>query len=379
MDKIESILSLLKEEDLDNLGKDYAVDNYNTKLLGKLMFKGLLKLILLGRQVSLRMLERIINQGLWIENKVQQVTFSGLSKRLKTLNVDYFKCIYNHLVSVSSDMLNAKEKKNLHRFDSTIISLSGQLLKDGLKLGGKATDKQIKVSIGLKNELPTSIRFCKSQEESSEDIALIRAINESKISSEDILLFDRGVSKANTFKDLNDKDYKFITRVNTSRKHQIISRNQVKNFDGDIKILEDIIVNLYGKGSSSKPIQNNIRLIKIKNKDGNDIWFLTNMFDTAPECIAQIYRRRWDIEVFFKFIKQHLGYKHFLSHSINGMKVYIYIILIAAIMFLIYKIQNKLQGFKIPLFEFTLEIDKSIIRSIVLLAGGNLNLVKHIL
>ncbi|GAJ46791.1 putative transposase y4zB [Holospora elegans E1] len=73
--------------------------------------------------------------------------------------------------------------------------------------------------------------------------------------------------------------------------------------------------------------------------------------------VTELYKRRWDIEVFFKFIKQKLGYKHFLSHSLNGMKVYIYMILITDLLFLIYKARKKLHGFKIPLFQFTLDLE----------------------
>ncbi|WP_410541875.1 transposase [Wolbachia endosymbiont (group E) of Neria commutata] len=86
--------------------------------------------------------------------------------------------------------------------------------------------------------------------------------------------------------------------------------------------------------------------------------------------VTEIYRGRWDIEVFFKFIKQNLGYKHFLSHIINGMKVYIYMIIIMALLFLVYKTRNDLQGFKIALLQFTLDLDGSFLCSIVLLSGG---------
>ena len=141
MDKIEEILSLVQEEDLDNLVKEHMVDRHNTKLVGKLMFKGLIKLILKGKQVSLRMLEKVVNQGIDIDNPENvQVTFSGLSKRLKELNVEYFKGIYNHLLNASSKALKQKDRMHLHRFDSTIINLSGYLIKDWLKIGGKAND-----------------------------------------------------------------------------------------------------------------------------------------------------------------------------------------------------------------------------------------------
>lgn len=120
-------------------------------------------------------------------------------------------------------------------------------------------------------------------------------------------------------------------------------------------------------------------MIKIKNKAGNEIWFLTNLFTMPAYDVAQAYRRRWDIEVFFKFIKQDLGYKHFLSHSMNGMKVYIYMIIITALLFLVYKIKNNLHGFKIALLRFTLDLNDSFIRSIILLSGGDLHAVNHLI
>jgi len=128
-------------------------------------------------------------------------------------------------------------------------------------------------------------------------------------------------------------------------------------------------------------LQKNINCvwIKIKYKAEDEIWFLTNLFTMPAYDVAQTYRRRWDIEVFFKFIKQNLGYKHFLSHSMNGMKVYIYMIIITALLFLVYKIKNNLQGFKIALFRFTLDLNDSFVRSIVLLSGGDLHAVNHLL
>ncbi|WP_035575261.1 hypothetical protein, partial [Holospora undulata] len=57
------IMSLIKEEDLERLGKLYDVNRYNNKITGELLFKGLLRLILLGKKTRLRMLEKLINQG----------------------------------------------------------------------------------------------------------------------------------------------------------------------------------------------------------------------------------------------------------------------------------------------------------------------------
>jgi hypothetical protein len=380
MDKIEAVMSLIRDEDLEALGSFYKVDRYNTKLLGSFMFKGLMRLILMGKKTSLRLLEKLMNQGLFMNlSDKRSVTFSGLSKRLKVLPVGYFSAIYDCLVTKGSEEFTKETKVNLHRFDSTIINLSGYLLKDGLKIGGKPKDSQIKVSIGLKNQLPQSIRFCESLEESSEDIALTRAINEAKIEKEDILLFDRGIMKGSTFQEFSHKDYKFVTRVNLGRKYEVVRRCPLlQDPDDSAELLEDLIIHIF-TGKGRKPLPTELRLIKIRNKKGSEIWFLSNLFEMSAKDVTELYKRRWDIEVFFKFIKQNLGYKHFISHSMNGMKVYIYMILITALMFLIYKIRNGLQGFKVALFDFTLALEKSFVRAIILLSGGDVKKVEHLL
>lgn len=158
--------------------------------------------------------------------------------------------------------------------------------------------------------------------------------------------------------------------MSIGRKYKIISKNKSES-----NIKEDIIVNLYDK--QHKCFDTKLRLVKLLNKEGNEIWFLTNLFDMPAFEVTELYRRRWNIEVFFKFIKQNLGYKHFLSHSLNGMKVYIYMILITALLFLLYKIRKKLHGLKIPLFEFTLQLEKSFIKILIIMSGGNFDLVKQ--
>lgn len=367
-------MGLVTEEELKGLAESYGVNRYNTKLTGELIFKGLMRLILLGKKTSLRMLEALINEGIKQGEPTPSVSYSGISKRLKDIQWDYFEAIYQTLVSKLAYDVGAAHERTLHRFDSTIINLSGRLIKDGLRLGGKASDSQIKVSVGLRQQLPTSIRFCTLQEESSENLALVRAINEARVEKEDILLFDRGINKAGTFGDFEAKDYKFITRLSVGRRYQVITTHSIETPG---TIIEDLTVNLYTKGKK-KPLSTNLRLIKMLNKEGNELWFLTNLFDMSALEITELYRRRWDIEVFFKFIKQNLGYKHFLSHSMKGMKVYIYMVLITALVFLAYKIKTKLQGFKIPLFRFTLALEKSFVKSMILLSGGNFDAVKHL-
>jgi hypothetical protein len=378
---VSKLMSYLDDDTLIALGKHHNVDKPNHKITGAFIVKSFIKSVLLNRPVSLRSMETLTKSSSELtsllkaknENK-KHFDHSSLGKRLDKISVNYFSDIYQDLVSKSSDILTGSKNWNIHRFDSTILTLSGMIIKDGLNVGGGAKDTQIKMSVGLKGNLPSNIRFCTTQSEASEEIALVEAINEAKLCKEDIILFDRGISNAKSFNDFTKQDIKFVTRAKINRKYKVIKQNEIQTIkDSKLEIISDEIVNLYHR---KKIIKNDLRLIKAINEHGTEVLFLTNLFDPTSIEVADTYKLRWDIEVFFKFLKQNLQFKHFITHNLNGMMVYIYSILIAAILFIIFKHQNNLTGFKIALLQFTLEIEKEIIRDLVILCGGDPNKLK---
>jgi hypothetical protein len=378
--KVTEIINLIDEQKLNELGKLYKIDKINHKITGKFILKSFVSCILKGYFVSLRLIEQVCKNNTKLSNLLKaknsnnkKIDHSSIGKRLITLKVDYFKDIYEDLVLKYNKLFSQTELDRFHIFDSTIITLSGKLLKGGLDLGGKPGDRHTKLSIGLKNSIPSTVRFCTQACESSEDIALVRAINEAKVEKESILLFDRGIAKADTFQDFTQKQKYFITRVNVNRKYALIKENAVNQSEEDkLEIISDQIVNLYNK--THKIIQCDLRLIKAKNQQ-EELWFLTNVFYLSAESVCMSYKKRWEIEVFFKFIKQNLSFKHFISYNTNGMSVYLYCVLIAAILFTIFKISNKLTGFKLALLAFTLALDKEIIKDMVVFCRGEPDLV----
>ncbi len=76
---------------------------------------------------------------------------------------------------------------------------------------------------------------------------------------------------------------------------------------------------------SSKDYPAALRRVVVKDEADKRITFLTNNFALKPELIAQLYRQRWQVELFFKWIKQHLRIKTFLGTSENAVKTQIWI------------------------------------------------------
>lgn len=154
---------------------------------------------------------------------------------------------------------------------------------------------------------------------------------------------------------------------------------------GDWKVVKDSRVNLY----TGKPIQNkrgnlhyreelvetNFRLVVIKNdRQNKDFWFLTNEFELSAKQIADYYRKRWDIEVFFRFLKQELNLSHLVSLNKNGIEIMMYITMIAAMLLLIYKKANNI-GYKTAKRRIAMELREMITAILIRFAGGDPNKV----
>ena len=93
---------------------------------------------------------------------------------------------------------------------------------------------------------------------------------------------------------------------------------------------------------SNKGYPATLRRIVVRNEDGKRITFLTNNFALAPELIAKLYRQRWQVELFFKWIKQHLRIKAFLGTSENAVKTQIWIAVCTYVLIAIVKKRLKL-------------------------------------
>ena len=380
--EVRKIMDLLSDSKLEALGLLLNADKKNSKITASFIVKSFVWSALMKCSISLRGVASLCNKKqvgieklLKVSNKEQaKIDHSSLGKRINKLSIRYFRELYEDLSEKSEKILSKSLNSKLYRFDSTITSLAGRVIKGGLDVGGVSGKNQIKLTVGLKGSIPRSVRFCSEQTESSEDVALVRAINEVKMEKDEVLLFDRGISKCTTYKEFSNAGTKFVTRVKLGRKYYTVEKREIL-YKGDLEILSDEVVHLYSK---KKVINHNLRLIKAVNKNGIEIWFLSNMLNHSIEDITNLYSRRWDIEVFFKFIKQHLQFKHFISHSSNGMTIYMYSILIAALLFLIYKHTNNKKGFKLVMMDFTLSMVREIARDAVTLSGGDHNLVPYL-
>lgn len=373
--EVADLLKMIPKELLENVAANTQVDWNVSRLRGEVMLNLLLFGLIRSDRISTRVLEEFYNSSFFdcffSKDENHQTRHSSIADRLTKIPSDYFKAIFEWAWQHFSKQLSpAKKIANIHRFDSTMISISSAFVDWGMRVGRPPKEGyqklQLKVTVGMKGLLPTSVKTFFDQTHLGEEVALLEAILAASPNKNDLVVFDRGLKSRKSFQKLDLQDINFVTRGREDTRYQTIRKLKMSTeFDSeDVRFVQDSIVHLYA--SSNKVIEHEFRLIEIEILETQKrIRFLTNIFELPANQIAEIYQKRWDIEVFFRFLKQELNIKHLLSHSQNGIKVQIYVTLLLAILLTVFKQVNKISGYKIAKMRFEENLLIHIVKELV--------------
>jgi len=141
-----------------------------------------------------------------------------------------------------------------------------------------------------------------------------------------IAVDDRGYNDYALFGRWTAKGVYFVTRMKDNALFKVIKENKVPQYR---HILKDEIIELRGVGAFEK-CSYQLRRIEFYNHEKEEVLvFLTNHLDLGASTVAAIYKDRWQIELFFKALKQNLKIKTFVGTSANAVKIQIWTALIA--------------------------------------------------
>lgn len=393
---ISQLLGVIPEALLSHLSEHTKVDYYSKVLHGKKLFYLLMYGILENDRLSQRTLEDTFNDPvfkmLFKLEQSESVRRSSISERLSKIDSDYFRQIYECVYEQFSQIYShtEKQKYNLIRVDSSMVSEAcSKLQEEGID--HKNGKKSVKYSIGFDGILPCEAKIYTTSKYANEDTALPEVVRRHIKQGDghlNIYVIDRGLQSARTMKNFSKDSVSFIIRAKENRKcvelESFIKEDTTTDL-GNLTLVKDSKVYLYTgipmitkKGTKrykEEIVEVPFRLIVANSKDEPDkqLWFITNEFDLDAQEITDAYRRRWDIEVFFRFIKQELNASHLLSLNKNGIEVILYMTLIVAMFILIYKHANEL-GYKTAKRRFNMEIRNLIISMIVVECGGDPNI-----
>jgi len=393
------LFNLLPDGELDALSQSTGVDYQAKKLYGKTVLQLLLYGLLSGKELSWRILEVLTESKRFQRLADLSVRFetdhSSLAERVSHIKVDYFRAVFERVSELVEELCppQAVASYKLVRCDSTFVNIAASLLKIGGMSAGVNTKKKkdnhpvaVKFSIGFNGMYAKDAKFFHSPSHNSDDVSLRELIKDGNWDDKEIAVFDRGLQSREAFEEFSENSIKFVTRlkrgshgtVKYKKLGEITHIPENEPIITDTLIIEqDLKVILYGK--TGRKTRNAYRLIiAVIIESGEEIFFLTNIAEELSALqVTEIYRRRWDIEVFFKFLKQEFNFKHLLSRNENGIQVVLYTTLIAAMLVFVYRHLNKIEGFKIAKLQFINDLEIEIMKKVVEICQGKPELVDY--
>ncbi len=222
-------------------------------------------------------------------------------------------------------------KNPIYSIDATIIDLCLSLY-DWAKF--RATKGAVKLHIKLNHAgyLPAFMLVKNGKDNDARTAPSI------PLDKGDVAIFDMGYTDFSWYKSLDDKGVIFVTRMKSNSVYSIIEERDVSHFK---YILLDQTIKFKGAETRDK-YKNYLRRVRSKDPDtGKAINILTNNFTWSAKTIAQIYKERWQIELFFKSLKQQLKVKSFVGTSKNALLSQLWVALTTYLMLSYLKFKSK--------------------------------------
>ncbi|MBL4681639.1 MAG: IS4 family transposase [Pseudomonadales bacterium] len=200
----------------------------------------------------------------------------------------------------------------------------------------RTTKGAIKLHVGL-NHRGFFPEFVTITEGKDHDVTVGRTLNFPKGS---IVAIDKAYNDYAWYKQLTDKGIFFVTRLKSNAKFKVICRREVLKDKG---LSCDQTIEFTG-AQTSKKCPTPLRRIGYRDPiSGKRYVFLTNNFKLSAKTIADVYKARWQVELFFKWIKQNLKIKSFIGTSKNAVMTQIWIALCIYLLIAFLKFQSKLK------------------------------------
>ena len=144
-----------------------------------------------------------------------------------------------------------------------------------------------------------------------------------------VVVDDRGYNDYRLFARWTEEGVFFVTRMKDNAVFEVLEQREVPQNRG---ILSDQLIRLSGAGASEKCPHTLRRVEAIHPESGQTLVFLTNHLRLGASTVAALYKQRWQIELFFKALKQNLKIKTFVGTSANAVKIQIWSALIAMLL-----------------------------------------------
>jgi IS4 transposase len=259
------------------------------------------------------------------------------SRRSEEVFGEIYQALLRKYQPFLSDSRKKTGNKKVYIFDSTTISLFQEILKgSGMSNANGRRKGGIKVHTLLDSDLdvPTMIRYSSGAANDAQFLKLVA------LPSGSVVVFDRGYRDYKTYNKFTEQKITWVSRLHPHSVFKVVERREVSdgNKQAGVRFDHEIVL---GHNHDKDAIKVFARMVKYRDPVSGKIFeFITNNLKVSPLRIAQYYERRWQIETFFKRIKQNYSLQYFLGDNENAIKIQIWCALIADILLKVIKKQT---------------------------------------
>ena len=336
------LINLIPRQKVDNLVKTHKSDHYYKHFT---TFQHLVTMLygVVSNCNSLRELTSgIVSYG----HKIVHCKFtytprrSTISDANKRRDYQVFEAVYNSLVKLHLPNLSDSQNqliidKKVYAIDSTTIKLFqpifncvGRNPSNGKRKGGLKSHQKLDLQAGI----PVKVYHSHATEHDSLFIQ-----HKDVVAPGEIALFDKAYNNYKLFAQWNDSDIHFVTRLKNNAQERLIEEFELSPATPD-NILRDAKIALCYKDGNKQDKEVELRLVSFYHQEKNKAYyFLTNLFDLEAQQIADLYKKRWQIELLFKKIKQNFPLQYFYGENQNAIQIQIWVTLIALLLITVMK------------------------------------------
>ena len=267
-------------------------------------------------------------------------TLSDANKRRPEI---IFESIYRDLYTTYRNILSSDSRQNrdtawmkrLQIIDSTTITLFSNLLFKGVgrhpKTGKKKGGIKVHTVIHANEGVPSDIKFTSA---ATNDSFMLRP---SVLSKGDIIAMDRAYIDYEKLETLTRREVMYVTKMKKNLKYNIIEDCMYQTDKGFMEVrIQNVTFSKTLKDGTI--LIHHARIITyVDIKKHKLVSLLTNDMESDPNDIIEIYRKRWEIGLLFKQIKQNFPLKYFYGESANAIKIQIWVTLIANLLLMVMK------------------------------------------
>lgn len=270
---------------------------------------------------------------------VRRSTFSeaNLRRKSEVFGDIYMSVYHRHASDLADSRLSDADLKRLYIMDSTTITLFKDILrgvgrnpKEGKKKGGIKAHTIIKAS----ENVPCLIRY--SEAVRHDHIFLKEVFN---LAEGTIITFDKGYVDYAQYEAFTQSSIWYVTRLKDNAIYQAREEFDIPD-DADSGVLKDEEIILY-YGQNKKQEHRSRRIAYWDSENNRLFEFITNNFELPAEKVALIYKKRWQIELLFKQLKQNFPLKYFLGDNENAIEIQIWTAMLANLLIMLAKSKVK--------------------------------------